>query len=245
MADFGLAKLSDESDLTLTGDLFGTPPYMSPEQAQDSGNVTIASDIYSLGATLYHVLTGEPPFRGDNALITLKRILDEDVVPPSTKNPAVDRDLEIICLKCLEKEPGKRYRTAEEVEEELARYLNREPIHARRAGVMRKNMALVPPKTLGDFGCVVGVLGRLVIRGRLVVLAAVEYGTATQPGVSTHGRYRKVLLPGEPIQRIEDHQKTRLAVDGRGEFGSSGAVGHPRPRPRETPHNVRFGQITV
>ncbi len=132
VADFGLAKLMEGGyDVTTTGDVFGSPPYMSPEQTVDSGNVTAASDVYSLGATLYHLLTGRPPFMAAGTLETLRQVLYDDVVPPRQLNPAIDRDLETICLKCLEKDPRQRYATAAELEEELGRFLRGEPILAR------------------------------------------------------------------------------------------------------------------
>ena len=106
VADFGLAKLVQTNDeLTRAGDVMGSPPYMSPEQARDSSLVTTQSDVYALGATLYHALTGKPPFRADTVLDTLAKVVHEEPVPLRQINPAIDLDLETICLKCLQKEP--------------------------------------------------------------------------------------------------------------------------------------------
>lgn len=139
ITDFGLAKLVQGDDaVTVTGQVFGSPPFMSPEQARDAGNVTVAADIYGLGATLYALLTGRPPFRGGSIPETLRQVIESAPTPPRQIAPAIDRDLETICLKCLEKEPGNRYATAAEVGEELRRYLAGEPIAARPVGWLER-----------------------------------------------------------------------------------------------------------
>ncbi|MCH8924257.1 MAG: serine/threonine protein kinase, partial [Planctomycetes bacterium] len=135
VADFGLAKLiEDESQLTREGEIMGTPQYMSPEQARDAASVTTLTDVYALGATLYHLLTGQPPFPGGTAVEVLRRVIDEQPARPSTIQDDVDPDLETICLKCMEKEPQQRYASALEVAEELGRYLEGRPIQARPLG---------------------------------------------------------------------------------------------------------------
>ncbi len=131
ITDFGLAKRqAADSSLTATGQVLGTPSYMPPEQV--SGNaVGPLADVYALGATLYCLLTGRPPFQAATPLDTLRQVLEQNPVPPRQLNPSTPRDLETICLKCLEKTPERRYATAEELKNELARYLNGEPIVAR------------------------------------------------------------------------------------------------------------------
>jgi len=132
VADFGLAKLCQGGEeLTQAGDIMGSPPYMSPEQAMDSSTVTAATDVYSLGATLYHILTGRPPFQAATGLETLRQVIDEEPVPPRQLNPSINRDLETICLKCLQKEPSRRYESAAELADDIDRYLGGEPIKAR------------------------------------------------------------------------------------------------------------------
>ena len=132
VADFGLAKLATfDGGLTAEGDVFGTPAYMSPEQAVDSSRVTTLSDVYSLGATLYHALTGRPPFQAANHLETRAQVIDREPVPPRAFNSAVDRDLETICLKAISKEPARRYATAGTLADDLGRWLRGEPITAR------------------------------------------------------------------------------------------------------------------
>jgi len=131
--DFGLAKWLGETThgVTQTGQVFGTPEYMSPEQARDSSRVTAASDVYSLGATLYDLLTGRPPFRAASFAQTLRQVMDEEPVAPRQLNPVIDRDLETITLKCLSKVSSRRYASAAALADDLARYLRHEPIHAR------------------------------------------------------------------------------------------------------------------
>jgi hypothetical protein len=140
VTDFGLAKrFHDEADLTQSSAILGTPCYMAPEQAQGKGGgLTTASDVYSLGAILYELLTGRPPFKAENPLETLLQVRQKPPVPPRALNPRVDRDLETICLKCLEKQPGRRYSSAEALADDLERYLGHDLIAARRAGAWER-----------------------------------------------------------------------------------------------------------
>jgi len=134
ITDFGLAKqLDSAAGNTRTGAVLGTPSYMAPEQAHGkAARVTPRADIYGLGAILYEMLTGRPPFRGESAVDTVLQVLSEEPVPPARLCPRVPRDLELICLKCLEKDPQRRYASAAQLAEELHCFLNGEPLRATR-----------------------------------------------------------------------------------------------------------------
>jgi tetratricopeptide (TPR) repeat protein len=135
VADFGLAKQFDPTaGATMPSQIVGTPAYISPEQARGDELVTTASDVYGLGTILYELLTGEPPFQAETALATLWQVMERAPRPPRLVNPRVQADLETICLKCLEKEPARRYASALELAEDLARWQRGEPISVRPVG---------------------------------------------------------------------------------------------------------------
>lgn len=139
VTDFGIAKRLDAIKQTQTGKILGTPCYMAPEQALGrSDQVGPATDIYALGAILYDALTGRPPFEADNTLDTLMQAVVREPIPPRELQPKVPRDLDIICLKCLEKKPEKRYKTAQDLADDLERLLKSEPIHARPISTLER-----------------------------------------------------------------------------------------------------------
>jgi serine/threonine protein kinase len=140
LTDFGLARLVEtESTVTRTMEVLGTPSYMAPEQAVgNNAGVTSATDIYGLGAVLYQLLTGHPPFAGGTTYETVRLVLDTEPRQPRLLNPKIDRDLATICLKCLDKDPRRRYASALALAEDLERWLKHEPIRARRTGLVTR-----------------------------------------------------------------------------------------------------------
>jgi TolB-like protein/Tfp pilus assembly protein PilF len=140
LTDFGLARLVEsESTVTRTLEVLGTPSYMAPEQAAGNNTkLTSATDVYGLGAVLYQLLTGHPPFAGGTTYETIKLLLETEPRPPRLWDPKVDRDLSTICLKCLDKDPRRRYSSALALAEDLERWLKHEPIQARHTGVVAR-----------------------------------------------------------------------------------------------------------
>ncbi len=146
VTDFGLAgrlghhvPMVDNGELTLSGAPMGTPNYMSPEQARgDKDAIGPATDVYALGAVLYECLTGRPPFRAENAAATLQQVLDNEPLPPARLNPGIPRNLDTICLKCLHKEPLRRYASAAALADDLRRFERGEPIVARPVGRLER-----------------------------------------------------------------------------------------------------------
>ena len=141
LTDFGLARLVEsESSVTQTLDVLGTPSYMAPEQAVgNNAAVSSVTDVYGLGAVLYQLLTGQPPFAGGTTYETIKLLLDTEPRQPRLLNPKIDHDLSTICLKCLEKDPKRRYSSALALTEDLERWLKHEPIAARRTGLITRS----------------------------------------------------------------------------------------------------------
>ncbi|HZO84727.1 MAG TPA: serine/threonine-protein kinase [Verrucomicrobiae bacterium] len=173
VTDFGLAKHAGaDSNLTLTGAVMGSPSYMPPEQATGRHDqVGPHSDVYSLGAILYELLTGKAPFLGETPLATLQKVVGEDPAAPSMHNPQTPPDLETICLKCLEKKPERRYPTARALAEELERFLNHEPILARPASEWRKALSWMRKRPWLITGAL-ALIGAVAVIG----LAGLVYG---------------------------------------------------------------------
>jgi tetratricopeptide (TPR) repeat protein/predicted Ser/Thr protein kinase len=231
LADFGLVKSLDEvTRLTASGLVCGTPAYMAPEQARGEGKaVDPRSDVWALGAVLYEMLTATPPFQADNALRLMLRITKEDPRPPRQLNPKVPRDVEAMVLKCLQKNPEKRYPNGRALAEDIKRFLEGQPIEARRPQTVRRLWRVARERR----GIAVGVAAGLVA----VVLAAVVVRSAFAPpdaGVLADRGWEALgaqdLAGAEGSFRAALKQDARLA---RAQLGLGRALGKDPARFRE------------
>ena len=183
ITDFGLAKrlTGSTSDLTVSGQTLGSPNFMPPEQAAGKHKTSgPTSDIYGLGAILYYLITARPPFMAENVSAAVRQVLENDPVSPRVLNPSVPRDLETICLKCLQKDPKQRYASAQEVAEELERFLRNEPIRARPVSIATRALRWCRRKP------VLAALAAVV-----VALAAISTTTAVRMTVAEGGQERE------------------------------------------------------
>ncbi len=205
ITDFGLAKKMDAgSDVSRSGAIMGTPSYMAPEQAagrvHDTGP---AADVYALGALLYEFLAGRPPFKGETAFQTVQMVLTEEPTPPSTLRKGLPHDLETIALKCLSKEPARRYASAEELADDLHRYRQGEPIAARPTGRLERAVkwAKRRPAMAALLGVtVLAVVALSVLSGYLVKLAN---EAVKQTGIA-EGKAREALQQSDKAGKARD-----------------------------------------
>ena len=213
IADFGVAKIAygdweaqRHRSLTVTGDLLGTPSYMAPEQAAPNGPpVGPAADIYALGAILYELLTGRPPFKGETPLDTVLQVLHSEPVSVTDLQPNVPRDLETICLKCLRKEPRHRYQSASELADDLQSFLRGRPIKARPRGTVEKVWRWIRDHPVPSGLVAAGVLTPIValiilslLSARLVRSSALE-SAAQQAELLEQANNQYSLI----VQRVE------------------------------------------
>jgi serine/threonine protein kinase/tetratricopeptide (TPR) repeat protein len=238
ITDFGLAKLRDlEGNWTPSETFVGTPHYMSPEQAGgQSGPVGPAADVYSLGAILYELLTGQPPFEGQTVLEVLHQVRTQEPLPPSRRQAGVPADLEVICLKCLEKEPGKRYLSAHDLAEDLQHFLADAPIRARPATTwqrLRKWARRRPAATTlaaGSLGLLLALAAALPWYGRITAQAARQrasdyyqrfvqlHDDALFHAQKTHALVQQTLAAGQAsaddLRVVEDTARAALSLAG-------------------------------
>ena len=190
IADFGLAKtFQPGAAASYTQAMIGTPSYMAPEQASDSGGqVAATTDVYGLGAVLYHMLTGRPPFQAATAVDTLRQVTQQEPVGPRQLNAAISRDLETICLKCLAKEPSRRYATAMALAEDLQRYQEGKPILARRLSGVARGLRWCRRHPMRA-----AALGMLLVTCAVIAGAYVMTAGALQESEQSHQQTREVV----------------------------------------------------
>jgi serine/threonine-protein kinase len=227
ITDFGLARrLDDDSGATQAGAIMGTPSYMAPEQASGrTHEAGPAADIYALGAILYECLTGQPPFKGQTMGETLDLVRTQEPTPPSRLRPGLPRDLETICLKCLEKDPGRRYPSAAELADDLKRYQRGEPITARPVGRVervvkwvRRNLAVV----VAAAAVVLALVGG-IIASRLHNTGGQTIGGVPNPDAALHEMQRD-LAAGKAVTLVGETGPPRWfqRVHGGGEVTEPG-----------------------
>jgi hypothetical protein len=204
IADFGLAKRLDEAGQTQTGAVLGTPSYMAPEQAEGrSGAIGAAADVYALGAILYECLTGRPPFTAATTLETLAQVINDAPVPPRRLQSKTPRDLETICLKCLEKQPSSRYASAAALADDLRRFLAHEPIQARPSGIVGRAWKWARRRP-----AVAGLIAAVAAASALgAVGVAWQYGEAVAGRVAAEKEQRKAT---EALDRFEQSRADAL-----------------------------------
>jgi WD40 repeat protein/serine/threonine protein kinase len=206
ITDFGLARrVEGDGRLTQSGAIVGTPSYMAPEQARSEKVLTTAVDVYSLGAILYELLTGCPPFRAATPLDTVLQVLEREPAPPRSMHAEIDRDLETICLKCLEKEVAKRYGSAEALADDLERWLRGEPIQARRSSMRERVVKWARRRPAVAALLVISVLSLLTL-----LIGGVSYSTRLRASLEASRRHVYAAHMNEALDAWQNSDLPRL-----------------------------------
>jgi tetratricopeptide (TPR) repeat protein/predicted Ser/Thr protein kinase len=227
ITDFGLAKLMDAEDAhTRTGSVLGTPSYMAPEQALGQKTIGPPADIYALGSILYEALTGRPPFRGETSMDLLIQLANDDPAPVSRIRPGMPRDLETICMKCLQKEPRKRYSSALALAEDLRRFLAHEPVQARPASYSERTVKWVKrrPTWAALIACV--VVAALGFSAQAGFQAASRARTERQRVENARAELHEVLLGAEMAVKSKEWEgAAQLFASAQAKIESEQALG--------------------
>ncbi len=245
VTDFGLAKqVAGDSHLTQTGAIVGTPAYMAPEQAA-AKELTTAADVYSLGAVLYELLAGRPPLRGETPMETLLLVMNQAPAAPRSLHRRLDRDLETICLKCLEKEPARRYDSAAALAADLDRWLAGEPIAARAVGNVERVWRWFRrhPARLAVAGVVAGLVLLVIATAVVGYRATSGAGSGPTPPLRSARQSGPVGGGGGRRRQRDDTAGAARATVGRGRSPRLGMVLPARamPDPADTPLRQRPG----
>src|SRR6266513_131206 len=209
LTDFGLARLVEtESTVTRTMEVLGTPSYMAPEQAEgNDAAITSATDVYGLGAVFYQLLTGHPPFAGGTTFETVRLVLDTEPRQPRLLNPKIDRDLNTICLKCLDKDPQRRYASALALAEDLERWLKHEPILARRTGIFARGKKWVQRNPTS------AVMAALLL-AFAVPLGVMIWRTESERSATSNSAPPEKSIAVLPFSNLSKEQENALFADG-------------------------------
>ena len=243
ISDFGLAKrVEGDQHSSQSGSIVGTPSYMAPRTgAAGKKGLTVAVDVYSLGAILYEQLTGRPPHQGETPLDTLLLVIEREPLPPRSLNPDLDRDLETICLKCLHREPDRRYPSAQALAEDLERWLAGEPIEARPVGGLERAAKWVRRNALvsGLAAAMLAALFAGVVVSSYFAVTAREEATVAQ---AEKLRADKKAEEAEELKKAE--QAARQLAEERKEGGRRGKEGSQH-RPERHGSGAGTGQEGV
>ncbi len=236
LTDFGVARrLDQDSELTGTGQIVGTPGFMAPEQVSfNYGEVGCAADVYGLGATLYCLLTGRPPFASNSLKETLDQVCEADPISPRVLNPEVALELEVICLKCLQKQPADRYASAQELADDLGRWERGEPLRAKPVGTVERMGKWIKRNRVAAAG--IGAVGLALFLGLLTTLWQRDQAVAQAQRAQHHAREAQAQL--QETHALTDEMQLRTAQQLVASEAQPEALAHLAQILRRTPNHL-------